>query len=270
MKVLRVDPSESFPKTYTLQLEYNQETSTLSGTVGTFLTGEGDLILDVSIKLKQWVGKLVEFRIVMTEKGFELIHFDPIKNYAIANGMPTAPDSRRDMRSRVFRIFVTENIEDSIIQVFSGHEEIEGFENIVEDGDLELRMYNLVRRNAEADFALKMARLKSEMLGVVDQRDSVSYLEAQVDILTRLVLALHKDDNSPLIEVLRKADEHSVLNIKNEEALAKEFTAKKAWVRTVQKDYYEAKQKLEASAPETGDEVQPELPALPPGDEELL
>ena len=255
MKVLRVDPSASFPKTYTLQLEYDQETSTLSGTVGTFLTGEGDLILDVSIKLKQWVGKLVEFRIVMTEKGFELIHFDPIKNYAIANGMPTAPDSRRDMRSRVFRIFVNEDIGNSIIQIFGGHEEIEGFENIVEDGDLELRMYNLVRRDVNAAHMLKLARLKCEMLGVVDQRDSVSYLEAQVDILTRLVLALHPGDDSTLINILRKADEHSVLNIKDAEALAKEFTAKKAWVRTVQKDYYEAKKAIEETAPEAGDEV---------------
>lgn len=270
MKVLRVPPSDVMPKNYTLQLEYNKETKVLTGTVGTFLTGEGDLILDVNIDLKQWVGKLVEFRIVMTEKGFELIHFNLLKNYAIANGMPAAPDSRREMRLRVFRIFVNEDIDNSIIQVMSGHEEIEGFEDIVEDGDIELRMYNLVRRDTQADFALKMARLKCEMLGVVDQRDSVSYLEAQVDILTRLVLALHQDSKSSLIEILRKADEHSVLNIKDADALSKEFTAKKAWVRTVQKEYYEAKQALEATTPETGDEVQPELPALSPGDEELL
>lgn len=270
MKILRIEPCDKFPKNYTLQLEFDKETSKLTGTVGTFLTGEGDLILDIDCDLKQYVGKLVEFRITMTDKGFELIHFNLLKNYAIANGMPAAPDNRREMRSRVFRIFVTENIEDSIIQVFSGHEEIEGFENIIEDGDLELRMYNLVRRNAEAAFALKMARLKSEMLGVVDQRDSVSYIEAQVDILTRLVLDLHKGNSNPLLGILRMADANSVLEIKGVEALANEFLDKKAWVRTVQKDYYEAKQKLEASAPETGDEVQPELPALSPGDEELL
>ena len=248
MKILRVEPSEKMPKTYTLQLHYDNETHKLSGTVGTFLNGEGDLILDVDCDLSKWIGKFVEFRIVMTEKGFELIHFDAFKNYSIANGMPSAPDNRRAIRSRVFRVFVNEDIDTSIIQIFSGHEAIEGFEDIVEDGDVELRMYNFVRRDVHAEYAMKLARLKSEMLGVVDQRDSVSYLEAQVDILTRLVLELHKDDERPLTQILRKADEFSVLNIKDEAALAAEFTSKKAWVRTVQKDYYDAKKALEASA----------------------
>lgn len=246
MKILRVEPCERMPKIFTLQLAYDKETKKLTGTVGTILHGDGDLILDIDIDLNRWVGQLVEFRITMTEKGFELIHFNQLKNYAIANGMPAYSDSRRDLRCRVFRVFVNENIDDSIIQILYGHEAIEGFEDIVEDGDVELRMYNLIRRDAGADYALKMARLKSAMLGVVDQRDSVSYLEAQVDILTRLVLELHKDDGRPLTQILRKADEYSVLNIKSEEALTNEFMNKKAWVRTVQKDYYDAKQKLEA------------------------
>ena len=248
MKILRVAPCDKMPKNYTLQLSYDEASHKLTGSVGTFLNGEGDLILYIDCDLSQWVGKLVEFRIVMTDKGFELIHYNALKNYSLANGMPTSPDSRRDMRCRVFRIYVNENIGDSIIQIFAGHEEIEGFEDILEDGDLELRMYNLVRRDAQAQHALDMVRLKSAMLGVVDQRDSVSYLEAQVDILTRLVLELHKDDNRPLTEILRKADEHSVLNIKDEASLANEFVTKKAWVRTVQKDYYEAKKELEAAA----------------------
>lgn len=258
MKILRVAPSDISPKTYTLQMTFDWMTNVLSGTVGTYLNGDGDLILDFNVNLEKWVGKILEFRIVMTEKGYELIYFNPLKNYAIANGMPSAPDSRRDMRMRVFRIFVDKNIEDSIIQVFGGHGPIEGFEDIVEDGDIELRMHNFIRRDKEAEHAFSMARLKSDMLGVVDQRDSVSYLEAQVDILTRLVLDLCKYDSSTLLEVLRKADEQSVLNIKGEEALTKEFTQKKAWVRTVQKDYYDAKQKLESEYNEANKEPESE------------
>lgn len=249
MKILRVEPREEMPKKYTLQLTYDKETERLTGTVGTFLKGDGDLILDVDINLKRWVGKLVECRIAMTDKGHELIHFDALKNYSLANGMPTTTFTRTEVRARIFRIFVSENIDDSIIQIFSGHEAIEGFEDIIEDGDIEKRMYNLVRRDAQAQHLLNMVRLKSAMLGEVDQRDSVSYLEAQVDILTRLVLELHKDDTRPLTEILRKADEHSVLNIKDEDSLMKEFINKKAWVRTVQKDYYEAKKALQGSAP---------------------
>lgn len=249
MKILRIEPCEEMPKKYTLQLAYDKETKRLTGTVGTFLNGDGDLILDVDIDLKRWVGKLVEFRVIMTDRGHELIHFNATKNYALANGMPGAPDHRREVRARIFRVFVNENIDDSIIQIIYGHEAIEGFEDIIEDGDIEKRMYNLVRRDVQAQHHLNLVRLKSAMLGEVDQRDSVSYLEAQVDILTRLVLELHKDDTRPLTEILRKADEHSVLNIKDEDSLINEFIKKKAWVRTVQKDYYEAKKALQGSAP---------------------
>lgn len=249
MKILRIEPCEEMPKKYTLQLSYDKETERLTGTVGTFLYGDGDLILNVDIDLKRWVGKLVEFRIIMTDKGHELLYFNATKNYALANGMPNTADGRGEVRSRVFRIFVNENIDDSIIQIMHGHEAIEGFEDIIEDGDIENRMYNFVRRDVQAQHHLNLIRLKSAMLGEVDQRDSVSYLEAQVDILTRLVLELHKDDTRPLTEILRKADEHSVLNIKDEDSLIKEFINKKSWVRTVQKDYYEAKKALEASTP---------------------
>ena len=270
MRLLRIEPMEGWPKVYALQLEFDPNLGTLTGTVGAEGYGISDLILDVDIDLTKWVGKIAEARIVMTDVGYELIVIDALKNYSIGNGMPDTPERRSATRHRVFRIFVKENLEDSLIQVLKAHEEMEGFENIVEDGDPSLRMYNFVRRDADLKKLLSLSRLKCDMLGVVDQRDSVSYLEAQVDILTRLVLALHPGDDSTLINILRKADEHSVLNIKGTDALAKEFTAKKAWVRTVQKDYYESKKALEATPAEAGDEVQPELPSLPSGDEELL
>ena len=270
MKILRIEPCEEIYKRYTLMLAFDKSTGILTGTVGTDGWRDSDLILDINLDLKKWVGQIVEARVVMTDRGYEISYFSPMKNYAIANGMPTSPENKSELRLRVFRLYVKENIDDSIIQVIHGHEEIEGFENIVEDEDPSLRMYNLVRRDPEAAKYMKKTRLKCDMLGVVDQRDSVSYLEAQVDILTRLVLELHKDDNSSLVGILRQADEHSVLAIKGEDALVNEFLKKKAWVRTVQKDYYEAKHKLETVTTETGDEVQPELPALSPGDEELL
>lgn len=247
MKVLRIEPRDYWPKVYTLQLNFDKETGVLSGSVGT-AAYSGDLILDINIDLNKWVGKLVEARIGMTDKGFELVVYDALKNYSIGNGMPGVSEIRSATKHRVFRIYVKENIDDSLIQLFKGHEAIEGFEDIVEDGDPQVRMYNLARRDPEIGKLIRKSRLKCDMLGVVDQRDSVSYLEAQVDILTRLVLELHQGDTRPLTEILRKADEHSVLNIKDEDALVNEFVSKKAWVRTVQKDYYEAKKALEATA----------------------
>lgn len=248
MKIIRIEPQENWPKVYTLRLEFDKATGHLTGDAGTHSLS-GDLITDFDINLNDWVGKLVEVRIGMSENGFEVFVFDALKNYAMGNGMPGASEVRSKIKVRLFRIFVHENLEDSIIQIHNAHEAIPGFEDIVEDGDFQLRMYNMARRDEKLEHVLKMHRLKSKMLGCVDQRDSVSYLEAQVDILTRLVLALHKDDHSSLTNILREADKNSVLTIKGEEALANEFTKKKAWVRTVQKDYYEEKAKLEASAP---------------------
>lgn len=247
MKILRIEPQEEFPKVYTLLLEFNKATGHLTGTAGT--AALGDLIIDIDIDLNKWVGKLVEVRVAMTETGYELLVYDAMKNYAIANGMPGVPEVRSSVKHRLFRIYVHENLDDSIIQIYKGHEAIANFDDIVEDGDPRLRMYNLVRRDDKLEHYMKLLRLKCNMLGVVDQRDSVSYLEAQVDILTRLVLELHKDDTSELVNILRQADEQSVLDIKGTDALSKEFLKKKAWVRTVQKDYYEEKAKLEASAP---------------------
>lgn len=248
MRLLRIEPVGDWEKTYTLQLAFDAATGMLTGTVGTAGYLETDLILDVNIDLNKWVGQLAEVRIAMTDRGYELITVDAMKNYSIGNGMPDVSERRSSTRCRVFRIFVKENLEDSFIQVLRAHEEIEGFENIVEDEEPALRMYNFARRDADLRKFLALKHLKSDMLGVVDQRDSVSYLEAQVDILTRLVLELHKDSSSRLVQILRQADDNSVLNIKGEDALSKEFLDKKAWVRTVQRDYYAAKENLEASA----------------------
>ena len=247
MKIIRIEPQENFPKVYTLQLEFNKETGHLIGTAG-MGTFSGDLILDIDVDLNKWVGKLVEVRVGMSEIGYEINVYDAMKNYAIANGMPGIAEVRSSVKNRLFRIFVHENLDESVIQIHKGHEAIPGFEDIVEDGDPQLRMYNFVRRDPELEHAMKLYRLKSAMLGEVDQRDSMSYLEAQVDILTRVILAVLPDNKDVLVELLRKADARSVLNIKDRASLEKEFVVKKDWVRKVQKDYYEAKKALEASA----------------------
>ena len=247
MKIIRVEPQEGFEKGYTLQLEFNKETGHLVGTAGT-ATAKGDLIVDIDVDLNKWVGKVVEARVVMSELGYEVLVYDSLKNYSIANGMPGASEVRSHTKQRLFRIFVHENLDESTLQIFKGHEAIPGFEDIVEDGDPQLRMYNFVRRDPELEHAMKLYRLKSAMLGEVDQRDSMSYLEAQVDILTRVILAVLPDNKDVLVELLRKADARSVLNIKDRASLEKEFVVKKDWVRKVQKDYYEAKKTLEASA----------------------
>ncbi len=242
MKILRYEPNEYSQKLFTLQLEFNNETGILSGSVGT-KSYLGDLIRDFSIDLNLWCGKLIDVILTTTDNGHEIVVYDRLKNYAIGNGMPDQPEKGGMTSRKLFSIAVHETIDNSIIQIRQGHEEIEGFENIVEDGDITLHLFNLKNRELFADKLTQLARWKADKLGSIDQRDSVSYLEAQVDILTRLVLRLHPDSTDELVALLQKADEHSVLNIKNMDSIAEEFDEKKALVRTAQKDYYDAKAK---------------------------
>ena len=72
----------------------------------------------------------------------------------------------------------------------------------------------------------------------LDPYKSIAYLEVQVDILTRILLATLPED-SKYSKVLKAADEQSILDIKPEDALLEEITDGKARVRELQQKYYE-------------------------------
>lgn len=77
-----------------------------------------------------------------------------------------------------------------------------------------------------------------------DIRNSIAYLEAQVDSLTRIILSLVSDD-SEARRILAKADESSILDIKSEDKLMKEFENKKN-VRSLQQDFYTSVNQINA------------------------
>lgn len=83
---------------------------------------------------------------------------------------------------------------------------------------------------------------KSLLLGNVYIEDSVAYLEAQIDILTRFIIA--KFGNDPLLQeyldVLSLADSFSILDIKPKKNLLEEMNHKNK-VREEQTSYYARK-----------------------------
>lgn len=79
---------------------------------------------------------------------------------------------------------------------------------------------------------------KVTMMKSVDIYNTVTYLESQVDALTRLVLQL-TNSNSEAAKILRKADKYSVLDIKDEDKILQEFETDKKNVRDMQKEYYD-------------------------------
>ena len=74
------------------------------------------------------------------------------------------------------------------------------------------------------------------MMANLDIYDTVTYLESQVDALTKIALGNDSDD---VKAVLTAADEHSVFNIKSKEKMIDEMHKDKAKIRSLQKEYYD-------------------------------
>lgn len=79
-------------------------------------------------------------------------------------------------------------------------------------------------------------RKKWDMMANLDIYDTVTYLESQVDALTKIALGNDSDD---VKAVLTAADEHSVFNIKSKEKMIDEMHKDKAKIRSLQKEYYD-------------------------------
>lgn len=79
---------------------------------------------------------------------------------------------------------------------------------------------------------------KCDVMKSVDIYNTVTYLESQVDALTRLILQL-TNSNSEAAKILRKADKYSVLDIKDEDKILQELETDKKNVRDMQKEYYD-------------------------------
>lgn len=79
-------------------------------------------------------------------------------------------------------------------------------------------------------------RKKWDMMANLDIYDTVTYLESQVDALTKIALGNNGED---VKDVLKAADEHSVFNIKSKEKMINEMHKDKAKIRSLQKEYYD-------------------------------
>ena len=123
-----------------------------------------------------------------------------------------------------------------LIALLKPYHAIEGFNNIEMDN-------NKTVLGAFVDnsswFANKYAliRKKATLLNTTDVYKSVSYLEAQVDVLTRALLEVI-DKNNTMYDVLKQADKYSVLDMKPVEDISKEFNENKANFRKMQEEYY--------------------------------
>ncbi len=84
---------------------------------------------------------------------------------------------------------------------------------------------------------------KRTFLGEVDSMDSLCYLEAQVDLLTQIILKKGLADGSTVKAILEQADRYAVYRYNNAEQLMKKMDEKRRF-REKQVAYYKKIQKL--------------------------
>lgn len=78
---------------------------------------------------------------------------------------------------------------------------------------------------------------RKDIIEDIDIYNTVSYLEAQVDALTRLVLKL-TDKDTDEVNILKEADKYSVLDIKTTDNMIREFKEDKGNARKRQTAFY--------------------------------
>lgn len=195
----------------------------------------------IEFNLEECKGKVMQAEMVnCSDRGDVIIH--PM--YSTADYALDGVDARYEPRS-IARIALSEDGTDGILHII-GHvdkppEEIELIER---DTQTCLPVF-LSEYCPYFKTTFKKYQSKKKISDNVDMRNSLAYLETQVDALTRIVLSLVSDD-SEARRILAKAEESSILNIKTEDKLLEEFENKKT-LRAYQEAFYTDIKKLEES-----------------------
>ena len=190
-----------------------------------------------TLNIKDFSNSCVEVTLQRLEDPNTLVICPAFSNYAYANRLANrtlGPDDKR-----ILRIFINESGSDCDIFLMSNYPvEVPNFENIVilpgKTYTQVMSEYSVYGKNI-----LDKVKKKSSLLGNLDNGNSIAYLEAQVDVLTRYVLNKHMNDidDEELRAILIAANEYSVLDIKSKDKLIEEMTHK-AHTRQEQLKYY--------------------------------
>ena len=198
------------------------------------------------LKYSDYAGKIVQLRVMDTYKKMELkpmLIFDKVNDKSfLSNEAVAFPDVN------VARIVFNEDCSDIVVLLLYNFAEMESYINpyITENLDVRTKCGTEWLSLKSSYFAniVEKRKVKAAMLNQVDIYETISYLEAQVDALTKLVKDAYdtntvktNDNTTSAYNVIVKANENSVMNIKSEEKLLKEMDYK-AKIRTLQQEYY--------------------------------
>lgn len=241
MKVLLKDRSIFWDSTITEE-EKNIKDSfkiSLSSSIlsCSFTLGEINLEKSFSINLADNKNLAIEVNLLSLDNPYTLAIYPCFTSYSFANRLPGKQLNSPDIR--IMRIYVNKDGTDCDIHLLTSlASEVEGLVNVIIPEDYShtkaMKEYSEYGKNI-----LEKVKKKSALLGNLDNGNSIAYLEAQVDVLTRYVLNKHMNDidDEELRAILLAANSHSILDIKSKEKLIEEMKHK-AHTRQEQLKYY--------------------------------
>ena len=203
----------------------------LSLTVSTKFKGK-DINLTQDINLANQESKLLELQIRDSIKQTELSCYEVFKFVNLITGTR----NYSYIGNKVARVLIDKDNDVCYVMLFLRTKDIDGFENILQDENLTATG---MLQSVSPWFQQRCFKIerKRKLINDVDIYKSIAYLEAQVDLLTRL--AIQYAPASELIDLLKIADKYSVLNNKPDEDVKNEFEVNKAGFREKQEKYYE-------------------------------
>ena len=138
---------------------------------------------------------------------------------------------------KIGRLYIAEIKNDSVLLLtYPTDMSFTDFSELVIDNKYSTTKY-LTDANKDIDSLIERYKNKSNMINNIDPYDSISYLEAQVDLLTRVLLNTADSDKIEQYKKdLEEFDKNSVLDIKNNDQILKENINKEN-VRKYQAQY---------------------------------
>lgn len=200
-----------------------------------------NLLITISAVYKRKTALNISFTIPQIKGNVCELYYDTsrkeaiIRDYLIINPYISSARNKDDQIIYVGRVhFETEN---TLVYIRSHYDNVQGVTNVsMEEDKSSVDAMSTYSEEASKIFVKVMA--KKDFLNEVDTLNSVSYMEAQLDIVTKIILNSGLADSDDLKEILVKADEYGIYRNNDKEKLLSKMNDKKLF-REKQLAYYE-------------------------------
>lgn len=197
-------------------------------------------LYQVNLRYEKYAGQIIEIALVRSDI------VDELKVYPVFHRVVQQTCIQNSSRSRmdkgIARIAFDPECKDVVVALLQDSDDIPGYENVVYDLRERSTTGMMVQHSAYFAELFRKRKIKADMINAVDIYATITYLESQVDVLTRVVLPLIPESEEK--RFLQLADENSVLHIKSVNAMTEEIKRDKKQVRKLQRVYYDAKKQL--------------------------